>query len=235
MKKFILLYSFLLSSSCLAGECDFIQFNSCRSCEDSRAFNVATVDSCSFLCPGRVVNFAGSGSSVVQINCAVEICPTHQPFQSYYGNCYKTQEEADNDFGDNMKDNEDLAEDSSDNSDEENECGENHFKRWDGKCFSCDYPKAVRIQSQCNYEKTCDDVCPNRTIIKWIGGNPPSVLNCPTDKPMMDDEGICYSCDTPIPIGVQWNPDFCHRFCPNERHLDGNFCVLNTKDNFSNK
>ena len=229
MKKITVLF-FMLSTSCFAGECDFMQFNSCRSCDDVRAFSVGSIDACSFLCPGRVVNFAGSGSSVVQINCAVEMCPSSLPFQSIYGNCFKTQEEADEDYGDTMKDNEDDTEDIADNFNEEKDCAEdNYFKRWDGKCFSCDYPKVIRVESECNLGNNCEDICPNRTIVKWAIGNAPSILNCPTDKPMMDDEGICYSCDTPIPIGVKWNPEFCHRFCPDKRHLEGDFCVLNTK------
>lgn len=315
MKKWAFFLFLMLSIPCFAGECDFTQLNTCRSCDDPKAFLVGSVDACSFLCPGRVVNFEGSGSGAAQMNCALSKCPPDSPFQSRYGSCYKTQEEAENDLGygeeESVFDQSPLPEtptmdpidgkclpnwhlidrrvclpslkgssmvrpqngecpegyemgsglvfckpciDANDwdvTKDECNQCSnrvykeykewgvtqcervcpkETPFKRWDGKCFPCDYPKAIRVETHCNIEGDCDDICPNRTIIKSIGGNVPSVLNCPADKPMMDDEGICYSCDTPVDIGVQWNPDFCQRFCPNERHLLGDFCVLNTAD-----
>lgn len=100
------------------------------------------------------------------------------------------------------------------------------LRRWDGKCFSCDESKVVGIETHCNIEHDCE-ICPNRTVVYWIGGNIPSVPNCPADKPLMDSEGICYACDVPVPVGVDWNTHFCSRFCPNERHLEGNNCVLN--------
>lgn len=288
MKKTWILLLLLFAFPCLAGECDFIRHNVCHSCDDPHSFVVGSAEACSFLCPGRVVNFEGSGSGISQINCALEKCPSEYPFQSSCGGCYKTQKEAKSNY--NCKDEDvefdDLPplseiatvepiegkcpegyamtsgstscrfcadlQDWSVSKEECNRCParvykeykkwevtqceyvcpeKNQFKRWDGKCLPCNYPKSVRVETHCNIEEDCDDICPNRTIIKSIGGNVPSVLNCPAEKPMMDDEGVCYSCDAPIAIGVQWNPDFCHRFCPNQRHLrNGVFCVLNEKN-----
>ena len=99
MKKVFLFYLLLFVKPCLSGECDFIQLNVCRSCDNPQAFPVGSQETCSFLCPERVVNFKGSGASVRQINCAVPECPAELPFQSDYGNCYKTQTEAKNDSG----------------------------------------------------------------------------------------------------------------------------------------
>ena len=284
--------------------------NTCRSCHDPHAFTVGSVEACAFLCPERVTNFAGSGSETNQINCALAQCPSAYPFQSRFGSCYASQEEADNDFGDTdivfdkSPEVEELAEITAtngkcpenyavidsrtcykqgqaplhaqdgkcpdedyqlsgaikckpcDDSDDwhvpqqicescprrvyktyqnwgvtlcERPCPQaNHFKRWDGKCLPCDTPQAVAVETHCNLENDCNEICPNRTIIKWVGGNVSSVISCPADKPMMDDAGVCYACDAPVPIGVQWNPDFCSRFCPTERHLDSTYCVLNT-------
>ena len=236
MKKTWILLLLLFAFPCVAEECDFLKLNVCFSCDDPHVFVVGSNEACSFLCPGRVINFEGSGSGMTQINCALEKCPSEYPFQSKYGSCYKTQKEAENDYGDFEEkfnfDNSTVIYNESEIESTKKDCPkENQFKRWDEKCFSCNYPKAVRVETHCNLEETCDDICPNRTIIKSIGGNVPSVPNCPTEKPMMDDEGICYSCDTPIAIGVRWNPDFCHRFCPNKRHLkNGVSCVLNEKD-----
>lgn len=101
------------------------------------------------------------------------------------------------------------------------------LKRWDGKCFSCDEKKVVPLETWCNFDVDCD-VCPNRTILYAIGGNIPSILNCPLDKPLMDAHGTCYSCETEQYVDVRWNSDSCNKICPN-RYLDttNDSCILN--------
>lgn len=101
------------------------------------------------------------------------------------------------------------------------------LKRWDGKFFSCDEEKVVRVATHCNIENDCEELCPNRTILYATGGNVPSVPNCPKDKPLMDSEGICFACNAPIAVGVEHNTRLCEKSCPNERHLEGDYCVLN--------
>ena len=101
------------------------------------------------------------------------------------------------------------------------------LERWDGYNFSCNESQAIRIKTHCNLEKDCEDVCPNRTILYRVGGNVPSVLNCPKDKPLMDSQGICFACNTPIAIGLDYNTRLCHQFCANSRHLIDSKCVLN--------
>ena len=100
------------------------------------------------------------------------------------------------------------------------------LQRWDGACFSCDEPDVILLKTHCNLEDDCE-FCPNRTILYDIGGNVPSVPNCPPDKPLMDNRGFCFPCDTPVAVGVRWNTSLCKRFCPNERHLFLEDCVLN--------
>ena len=51
----------------------------------------------------------------------------------------------------------------------------------------------------------------------------------PSNKPLMDSEGICFACNTPVPVGLEWgNQKNCEHACPKTRHLYGNECVLNT-------
>jgi hypothetical protein len=100
------------------------------------------------------------------------------------------------------------------------------LKRWDGKCFSCDEKKVVSLETWCNFDINCD-VCPNRTIIYGVGGNIPSILNCPTDKPLMDAHGTCYSCETRQYVDVRWNSDICEKNCSNRYLNDLNdSCIL---------
>lgn len=101
------------------------------------------------------------------------------------------------------------------------------LKSWDGTCFSCDEKKVVTLETWCNFDVDCD-VCPNRTILHSIGGNIPSILNCPPDKPLMDSHGVCHSCSTPQFIDVRWNSNLCSTVCPN-RYLNttNDSCILN--------
>lgn len=100
------------------------------------------------------------------------------------------------------------------------------LKRWDGVCFSCDEKKVVALETWCNFDIDCD-VCSNRTIIHAIGGNIPSVLNCPSDRPLIDSHGICHSCETTQYVDVRWNKNFCTKTCPN-RYLNtrNDSCIL---------
>ncbi len=264
-----------------ADKCDVIKYNQCISCDDLYAFSVGSDEACAYLCPNREVNHHGSGSAVLARNCALKKCPENAPFQSEYGSCFATQEEAEKDFDSDRYDNinndnirEKIAKKPQNGKCPEdfplrysNECyacdeirelhiSESECKkcanrihkhypkwrvescelivpkdkplvRWDGAYFSCNEPKVIRVQTHCNIEEDCEDVCPNRTILYWVGGNIPSVPNCPKDKPLMDSGGVCYACDTPVPVGLEWNTKLCQRFCPDSRHLEGENCVLN--------
>lgn len=229
--KFIkyLIVFLCFTNSVSAGECDFIQFNKCYSCDDRYAFSVGSDEACSALCPNRISNNEGSGSHVIAHNCALTICPADFPFQSSFGSCFATQEEADIDDGENQQENTNN-DNILDNYTDDIACpSDKPLQRWDGACFSCDESKAVRLPSHCNINGDCEDFCPNRTILYWAGGNIPSIPNCPPDKPLMDSEGICYPCDTPVAVGLDYNERLCQRFCPNEREISGIYCVLKRK------
>ncbi len=72
MKFLLILVSFFIVTSANAGECDFIKFNKCQSCDNPLAFNVGSDAACSYLCPNREINYAGSGSAVLARNCALK-------------------------------------------------------------------------------------------------------------------------------------------------------------------
>ena len=209
-----------------AKDCDFVQFNKCQSCESRFAFTVGSDESCSFLCPNREVNYEGSGSSVIRRNCALKICPENFPYKSSYGNCFSKQEEADEDIGNFNEKNVNNDSILSGSGLETNCPSDRPLKRWNNTCFPCHETKAILLDSSCNIEENCEDICPNRTILYWVGGNVPSIPNCPLEKPLMDDEGICYACDAPVDIVLRWNGRLCERFCPHERRLEMYKCVL---------
>ena len=102
----------------------------------------------------------------------------------------------------------------------------NPLRNWDDECYSCDEKLIVRLDTHCNIEEDCEDICPNRTILYSIGGNVPSIPNCPPDKPLMDREGICYPCDAPIGIGLEYNERLCKQACPTQRAMIDGYCSL---------
>ncbi len=284
MKYFFMLFLLCVSFSVEAGECDFIQFNKCQSCDNPLAFNVGSDEACAFLCPNRKVNYENSGSMVITRNCALKKCPENYPYSSANGSCFATKQEAEDGYvtlaeentnndnilsgtyttaplAENGKCPDDLpllyaskcfsCDESDDLSIPEEDCAKcpnrvykyypkwdvarcerkapagKPLRRWDGAFFSCDEEKAVRVDTHCNIDEDCEDLCPNRTILYSVGGNVPSVPNCPPDKPLMDDEGICFACDMPVEVGLTFNPRLCERFCPHSRRIWGRECVLN--------
>lgn len=100
------------------------------------------------------------------------------------------------------------------------------LQRWDGKCFSCDEEKAVRLPTHCNLENDCEDWCKNRTILYDVGGNVPSIPNCPENKPLPDSAGICHACDETADILVNYNESLCEKICPAQRYSDGPYCKI---------
>ena len=100
------------------------------------------------------------------------------------------------------------------------------LKNWDDGCYSCDEKLIVRLDTHCNIEEDCEDICPNRTVLYFMGGNIPSIPNCPPDKPLMDREGICYPCDAPIAIGLELNERLCQKACPTQRAMIDGYCRL---------
>ena len=98
------------------------------------------------------------------------------------------------------------------------------LRSWNGKCFSCDYPEVVRVITQCLEDDTICDVCPNRIILPQMGGNRPSILKCPPDKPLIDVKGICFDCDIDVPVETVRETD-CEKYCPSKRKQRWKECV----------
>ena len=181
-----------------------------------------------FLCSGRQVNYAGSGSALNQINCALSECPSFFPVQSVYGSCFASLSEAERDLGYDVV-NENNTDTFKDNGTsipmpETGECPDDFpFAGW-RKCFSCDTPEDLNLS-----EEDCLK-CPNRVYKVYPNWHVSQCERlCPPDKPLMDSESICYACNTPVPIGLDYNNRLCERFCPNQRHLIRDACVLNEK------
>ncbi len=287
MKKYLsVLCLCLLSFAARAGECDFIRYNKCHSCDDLMSYLVGSREACVKLCPNRETSSYGTGSMVTAFNCYLAKCPDGYPYQDNYGGCFTSEQAADEYFRNSSRfDDEDVLKSgfptapeavdgkcppdrpllysgkcfSCDERDDltisEEECNKcpnrkyayyPHWRkeacyipcppdkplmRWDGKCFSCDEPKTIELPTHCNLEEDCEDWCPNRTILYAMGGNVPSVIKCPPDKPLMDREGICFSCDAPFDIGLEDNTRLCEQVCPNNRHLEDVYCVLNQAEN----
>jgi len=106
--------------------------------------------------------------------------------------------------------------------------------RWDGRCFPCDAIEDIAIDSKCNDKwGICESVCPNREIVYGMGGNPPSILKCPTDKPLRDGLGRCQACDYEWDINMQFqDPKKCENICPNRFQIGGYLCIPKTSKRY---
>ncbi|MBQ9738969.1 MAG: hypothetical protein IJV75_05625, partial [Alphaproteobacteria bacterium] len=85
-----------------------------------------------------------------------------------------------------------------------------------GDCYSCDADRKVAISRS----EDCS-ICPNRIVFKDKQSNLACVLPCPADKPLMDEDGRCHSCDEEVGIQAE-NCDVC----PNRHKNEQGMCVL---------
>ena len=88
-------------------------------------------------------------------------------------------------------------------------------------CLPCDTPDAVSTRY---FKEECATLCPNREE-----KNGYCILKtCPSDKPLKDKNGECYSCSEITGVNVGNYPEYCD-VCP-ERHLETvsgvNYCTL---------
>lgn len=102
-------------------------------------------------------------------------------------------------------------------------CGQGIFKEkpltgHDGKCYSCYEPSNVWV-TYVSHEG-CNQ-CPD-TRNQY---NDYCVPKCSAETPLRGRDNKCYACDAPERINVAAMTDACYE-CPNERKLDGNYCVL---------
>ena len=93
----------------------------------------------------------------------------------------------------------------------------------DEKCHSCDYEIAVSLSGVS--EKKCTELCPNRKV-----ENDKCILaSCPENKPLMDANGGCHTCNETAPVYVEGVPDNCSK-CPSRylmtRYQTRSYCVL---------
>lgn len=102
-----------------------------------------------------------------------------------------------------------------------NLCGQGIFKdkpltEMTGKCYSCDEPR--QINTSVSHEGC--EVCSERVLY-----DNHCSLKCPDETPLLGSNNKCYPCDTEERVNVSYVTDSCFE-CPNERKLDGNYCVL---------
>ncbi|MBR4931838.1 MAG: hypothetical protein IKZ02_02290, partial [Alphaproteobacteria bacterium] len=102
------------------------------------------------------------------------------------------------------------------------------LKDKDGNCYSCDEEKQVNIEGKI---ENCA-ICSNRVV---SGSKKYCVLKCGergtknADKPLMDSDGKCHTCNETAPVYVEGVPDNCSK-CPARylmtRYQTRSYCVL---------
>lgn len=223
-------------------------------CEEAASFGLGTPDLCSKLCPNREVVMLEAGSSGFAYYCALRVCPADKPLRDKYGSCYACNENAPifeienctvcpnryEQQGECLLKADIGTTDSKANIRSEGQAAEENvfvdegmpcpfdrpLRRYDNACLKCDVEEEVSLDSICNFENNCEAACPNRAIIRGIGGSPSSVLKCPLERPLIDSVGMCLSCDEESDIDVEYNEQNCERYCAGKRYLFLSKCIM---------
>ncbi len=211
-------------------KCDFIIYNECIMCDYPLSFRVGVYDECTSRCPNRTTNSIGAGTGVnFSYSCVLKDCPIDRPFRTDVGSCFVDIEQAkDEDAESNLKYEIDDVEDYIgvfQTEDSLEKCPEDMpLKDFNGVCHSCFDDRLIRTDSDCNLNN-CGKECPNRVQLLRTGGNSPSILKCPDDRPLMDDNAICHKCDEEGAIFVYFNGEQCEKSCPNTRSFNKGWCL----------
>ena len=231
--------------------CAFKSSTYCYTCDDLLSFEVGSWRDCEEYCPNRSYNLEHLESHPSTANCALRECPQNAPLRDKKGSCYscETQWEyvldadiqncevcpnryVDQDGNCLLKGQKPLkpAWERYENEPKgayDTVCpSDKPLKSWNNLCYSCDTQEEIRVDTPCNFDKVkeCNAVCKNREIINTAGGNPPSVLKCPEDTPLMDTVGHCWSCDSYENINLQYNEWKCEGICKGKRFLSEENC-----------
>lgn len=219
-------------------ECAYRTSTRCYSCDAPEAILVGNDENCTKVCPNRETNTIGSGTGINYVhNCVLKECPADKPLRGHYGECFTCDtatswypsncEVCPNRYMDKdelcqFKDGRPLERDKDPEMQPAQTCPpDKPLQQWNNECFPCDTPLRIQIDSAYSRGEAerLDAVCPNRVIINGVGGNPPSLLPCPSDYPMMDYNELCYSCDEEMDIDVRYNKKLCARFCAGKRYV----------------
>ncbi len=231
--------------------CTFKSSTDCYTYDDLLSFMVASPELCEEYCPNRSFNFENMGSHPTTANCALIKCPDDAPLRDKDGSCYPCDKVweyvldadiqncevcpnryVDEDENCLLKGQKPLkhAWEKFDNEPQGKDnmvCpSDKPLKSWNNLCYSCDTENQVIVDTECNFDKVkeCNAVCSNREILNTVGGNPPSVLKCSKDTPLMDTVGHCWSCDYSEAVNLQYNEWKCEGICKGKRYLSGKDC-----------
>lgn len=230
--------------------CVFETSTHCHNCDDLQSFEVGYWSMCEEYCPNRTYNLENLGSHPSTANCALKECPKDAPLRDKVGSCYSCDTTweyvtdadiqncdvcpnryVDKDGNCLIKGQKPLknAWEKYDNKPygDDNICPpDKPIKSWNNICYACDTKEHIIVDTECNFDKVkeCNTVCKNREILNTAGGNPPSILKCSQDTPLMDTVGHCWSCDTSEAVNLQYNEWKCESVCKGKRYLSEYNC-----------
>ena len=99
-------------------------------------------------------------------------------------------------------------------------CGERQVTSENGKCYDCDFDKNINMGGDGRPTYDCSNCSDTRNQY-----NNMCVPKCPAETPLRGSDNKCYACNDPTRVQVTSMTDVCYE-CPNERKLDGNYCIL---------
>lgn len=112
-------------------------------------------------------------------------------------------------------------------------CLDGHFANNDGECVPCDSEEDVILYDQSYAKAECGKCGDERNFYfasNWAGKFL-CLPKCPPETPLRGSNGKCYACDDETKIHLFWSSEvvygaICETECPNERKMNGYYCVL---------
>ena len=224
----------------------------CYRCDYPGVILVGSPEHCTSVCSNRETNTIGSGTGINYVyNCVLKTCPSDKPLRGMFNECISCDDASQfvgvsncevclNRYVDKQgycvfKDNRVLKYEVSERMHPKQSCPpEKPLQSWNYQCFSCDVQREVAISSDYYWGRAeeLSAICPQRVIIAGPGGSPSSYPSCPKDTPLLDQNGLCYSCYENLDIDLRYNENLCSRFCSGKRYVPEHSynCKLCPKD-----
>lgn len=195
---------------------------SCHPCDDPETITLLYGQKCEETCPNRQQG---------GLKCYNTHCPDDKPLMDYYGACHACD-------ATNKVDVEYVWKCSEACSNRQlggyycylSKCpSDKPLMDTNGNCYACDVDSAIKVavgNSKYGMHGACSEICPNRQLSSYYCIKPEPKDPCPADKPLMDRQGNCYTCDYSQEYQDFFAYGECSEVCPNREITPNGACQI---------
>ncbi len=105
-------------------------------------------------------------------------------------------------------------------------CPDGTFANDESECVSCDADYNVGLYGQEYARAECGKCGDTRNLYYSTWSGYLCTPKCPSETPLRGANNRCYACDTEEKVDMESYIGICETECPNERKMDGGYCVL---------